>query len=90
MLKEDHPLVVELDRRRRVRKWEMVGGFVGRLVRAYLEALAMGWLLMLGVGVAHHEWIAAAPTIGFGPAMLLGVIIRAFAFIVWLSLRSDD
>lgn len=30
----------------------------------------------LAVGVVHHEWIPACPTIGFGWALLLTLLLR--------------
>lgn len=36
-----------------------------------------GWLLMLAVGVIHHEWIHSCPTIGFGWSVLLSSLIKA-------------
>lgn len=35
-----------------------------------------GWLLMLAVGVVHHEWIPACPTIGIWWACILSACLR--------------
>ncbi len=34
-------------------------------------ALLRGWLLMLAVGVAHHDWSPRIPPMGFWTAVLL-------------------
>ena len=36
-----------------------------------------GWALMLGIGVLHHEWWSAVPTIGYWPAVFAWM---AFAY----------
>ena len=36
-----------------------------------LTALLRGWLLMLAVGVAHHDWSPRIPPMGFWTAVLL-------------------
>ncbi len=46
-----------------------------RLVGNVLATLLRGWLLMLAVGVIHHDWIPACPTVGYGTAVLLAVLI---------------
>lgn len=39
-----------------------------------------GWALMLAVGIVHHEWITACPTIPFAPAIILSALLRAALF----------
>ncbi len=39
--------------------------------------LLRGWWLMLGVGIAHAEWISALPTIGYWWACLLAALLCA-------------
>lgn len=41
------------------------------LVSWALTALLRGWLLMLAVGVAHHDWSARIPPMGYWTAVLL-------------------
>jgi uncharacterized membrane protein YiaA len=36
-----------------------------------LTALVRGWLLMLAVGVVHHDWTARIPPMGYWTAVLL-------------------
>lgn len=35
-----------------------------------------GWGFMLGVGVVHHEWIPACPTIALWPAVAISLCLR--------------
>lgn len=46
------------------------------LVMATLTATG-GWGLMLAIGVIHHDWIPACPTLGFGHSMLLAMLLRS-------------
>lgn len=43
----------------------------------FVESLLTGWFLMLAVGVIHHEWIRACPTIGYWWAALLSGLLRS-------------
>lgn len=36
-----------------------------------------GWMLMFAIGVAHHQWWSAVPTIGYGWAVLLAALLRS-------------
>ena len=54
-------------------KWERF--WVGVLVRLMLAPLD-GLFLMLAVGIVHHEWWAAVPTIGYWWAIMLAVLLR--------------
>ncbi|MFA9273068.1 MAG: hypothetical protein ACEQSX_20475 [Baekduiaceae bacterium] len=40
-------------------------------VTGVFTALLRGWLLMLAVGVAHHDWTARIPPMGYWTAVLL-------------------
>lgn len=37
------------------------------------------WMLMLGVGVVHHEWLPQLPTIGYGNSVLLMFLVSGVA-----------
>lgn len=39
------------------------------------ESMLKGLLLMLGVGILHHEWTTALPTIGYWPAVLTTIVL---------------
>lgn len=41
------------------------------VVRRAFTALFRGWTLMLAVGVAHHDWTARIPLMGYWTAVLL-------------------
>jgi hypothetical protein len=43
--------------------------------------LVSSWLLMLGVGIIHADWVHALPTIGFPISLLLNAlaVIRVMA-----------
>lgn len=43
--------------------------------------LLTGWAFMMAVGVVHHEWISACPTIGFFWACLIAFFIRLALFL---------
>jgi hypothetical protein len=49
---------------------------VGNLAISAVFSLLAGWALMLAVGVIHHEWIPACPTIGYWWAALLALLLR--------------
>jgi hypothetical protein len=38
--------------------------------------VSAGWEFMLLVGVVHHEWIPACPTIGFWWSVLIAFLAR--------------
>lgn len=42
--------------------------------------LLTGWALMMAIGVVHHEWIPACPTIGFGWSIMLAFFVRLSMF----------
>lgn len=44
-----------------------------------------GWALMCAVGNVHHDWITTCPTIGYGPAVLLTVLLTAVVRAVRLA-----
>ncbi len=70
-------------KRRRDKKIDAVLRFVGHL----LAVLLRGWLLMLAVGVIHHEWIPTCPTVSYGVATALAVLISGA--LVPVPTRSD-
>lgn len=41
------------------------------VVTGVFTALLRGWMLMLAVGVAHHDWSARIPPMGYWTAVLL-------------------
>ncbi len=51
--------------RRAEQRGKAMRGCLGRLVIVALAYLFRGWWFMLGVGVIHHEWWPAVPTIGY-------------------------
>lgn len=40
-----------------------------------LEVLFRGWVLMLGVGIVHAEWLPQLPTIGYWVAVLIAWVL---------------
>lgn len=61
--------------RRRRGKWEKF--WIALVVRIFVVAPLNAWLLMLLIGVAHHEWWPLVPTIGYWWALVLGALINA-------------
>jgi hypothetical protein len=51
--------------RRAEQRGAAMKGCLGALVLFVLNNLDSGWMLMLGVGVIHAEWIPQLPTLGF-------------------------
>jgi hypothetical protein len=51
--------------------------FLEDLLTSVLIALMAGWAFMLAVGVIHHEWIPACPTIGYWSAVILAALVRS-------------
>lgn len=50
------------------------------LIRLGLELLAVfvrGLWMMLAVGIVHHQWIHACPTIGYGSAVALAALLSS-------------
>lgn len=54
-----------------------LGDFVGAAVVSLFMAPIQGFAFMLAVGVVHHEWWPAVPTIGFWWAVLFVALIRS-------------
>lgn len=53
---------------------------------AFLAIIAItipiaSWLFMIIIGVIHAEWITACPTIGYGWALVLGVLAATRALV---------
>jgi len=44
-------------------------------VLLYLN-LAHAYFFMLAIGVIHHEWIPALPTIGYGWSLMVTILMR--------------
>lgn len=61
----------QAEKRREVRN-----GCLGLLGQMIVHILVGGWLFMLAVGVAHHEWIPSLPTIGYWWSVLLAWLLR--------------
>jgi hypothetical protein len=55
-------------------KWERF--WVRAITGAILWPLN-GWMFMLAVGITHHEWWPALPTIGYWWACVIAGFIRA-------------
>lgn len=51
-------------------------GCLGLLVKKISADLMVGWMFMLAVGVAHHEWWPLVPTIGYWWAVLIVLLTR--------------
>jgi hypothetical protein len=49
--------------------------FVAELALLAAMWLTSAWVLMIGVGIVHADWIPALPTIGFRTAMLLSLLV---------------
>lgn len=54
-----------------------------------LHALFGGWMLMLAVGVAHHDWVPGLPTIGYWWAVLLVWLLQGAFSTVTIPHRSE-
>jgi hypothetical protein len=52
-----------------------------RILVNIINTLLGSWLLMLGVGYIHHEWIAQCPTISYWDAVIVDTLIGG-----WLCL----
>lgn len=61
----------------------------GLLLLEALSALLFGWLFMLAVGVVHHEWWPAVPTIGYWWAVLFTALMRAVFFYARYHLHDE-
>lgn len=58
---------------------EFIAAVLGSLVVTAVASMLGGWMFMLAVGVAHHEWLPGLPTIGYWWAVLLTWLIRSAA-----------
>lgn len=67
-----------------------IGDAIAGLAIQAVLALVAGWALMLGVGIAHHEWIPALPTIGYWAACKLAACLFLVAGLVWATFRSPE
>lgn len=52
-------------------------GCLGILALMALGPLALGFWVMLGFGIAHHEISASVPPIGYWPSVLLAMAVTA-------------
>lgn len=72
--------IVRRDRQRRSRG-KRFGAAMGKLlvalIQGFLLALSSGFMFMLAVGVVHHEWLPALPTLGYWWAVLISYLIRS-------------
>lgn len=67
--------------------------FIGLVVTVLFTiagSLIFGWAFMLLVGVIHHEWWPAVPTIGYGWAIIISFLIRLTMFEFEISRKSDQ
>lgn len=54
---------------------KMLQEIVAMVVFAFFSAAVAGWVFMLTVGVIHAQWLHTMPTIGFGPAILVSILV---------------
>lgn len=70
---------IQADRRqRRDKKVDAWLRFAIQVVGVFVR----GWWLMLGVGLIHHEWIAACPTISYGVAVGIAALIGSALVVI--------
>ncbi len=62
----------------------MIGLVLRFLALAVPSTLVGAWGTMLSVGIAHHEWTAAIPTISYEAALLVNIPLCAASLIVIL------
>lgn len=65
--------------------------FIAELAAVAGMCLASAWLLMIGVGIVHADWITALPTIGFRTAVLLSMlgVVRAATAVALDAVRKS-
>jgi drug/metabolite transporter (DMT)-like permease len=73
--------------RRAEQRGKFMQGCVTAIVTSVLRALLGGWLLMLAIGIAHHDWLPQLPTIGYWPAVLIYAVLPSFG---GSSKKNDD
>lgn len=62
-------------RRQKIRA--ALGKVLGTLCLVATRWLLGGLMFMLAVGVIHHEWIPALPTLGFWWSVLVSALLRS-------------
>lgn len=71
--------IVRKEKRQRQRR-EATGKFFKALAKGLttgvLVSLMAGFWFMLAVGVIHHEWIPALPTLGYWWSVLIAYLLR--------------
>jgi hypothetical protein len=70
-----------------------VNEFLAKLLLLGALWLTGAWLLMLGVGIVHADWIPWLPTIGFPTALLLSLLSFArslVAMVVGYANKAGD
>lgn len=69
------------DRQRKRTRREQARAFAGKfwkgLIGGATHWLIDGWMFMLAVGLVHHEWAHAVPTVGFWWAVLIAGLLRS-------------
>lgn len=62
--------------RRAEERGKAMGGCLTGLMANAVNVLTGGWYLMLSVGIVHHDWIHALPTLGYWRAVLLVLLMK--------------
>lgn len=55
----------KMDRRKKIGLW------VEFLCATFVILPVGAWVLMLTVGIIHHEWLPQVPTLGYGNSLLI-------------------
>lgn len=58
---------------------EFLAAIISSLFVGALASMLGGWMFMLAVGIAHHEWLPGLPAVGYWWAVLLTWLIRSAA-----------
>lgn len=61
--------------------------FVANVAMLATSWLVSSWLLMLGVGIVHRNWLPWLPTISFGFSLLLCLLLLIRGLIAVVNLH---
>lgn len=73
--------------RRAERFAEARNGCIAQQIASAFGYLFRGWMLMLTVGILHHDWLASLPTLGYWQSVLI-VILMAGVFSVMPKVKE--
>jgi drug/metabolite transporter (DMT)-like permease len=74
--------------RRAERRGKAMSGCITGLITSVLLTFLKGWLFMLAIGIAHHDWWPTIPPIGFWASVLFMAVLPSLGG--YSTKKNDD